>query len=194
MKRLFIFSYLVLVFLFFTSIIFVFQLDFFSSDEWESDYLDRTNMSLSQLLSEISAAKGVASAEASLEQVLGNVHKQLRVISLDSAELSAEEKQILRDNRHYVKDMEEDISYIMFQGSDKVYAISRDESAPFWQEYYFKESVASGCCFPCWLLSTLYYSTCWPGVCAAWKGFTVPLPMEISKYGPRQVFGTRWDT
>ncbi|MBO2609634.1 hypothetical protein [Shewanella algae] len=121
MKRLFIFSYLVLVFLFFTSIIFVFQLDFFSSDEWESDYLDRTNMSLSQLLSEISAAKGVASAEASLEQVLGNVHKQLRVISLDSAELSAEEKQILRDNRHYVKDMEEDISYIMFQGSDKVY-------------------------------------------------------------------------
>ncbi|WP_345860334.1 ATP-binding protein [Shewanella algae] len=148
MKRLFIFSYLVLVFLFFTSIIFVFQLDFFSSDEWESDYLDRTNMSLSQLLSEISAAKGVASAEASLEQVLGNVHKQLRVISLDSAELSAEEKQILRDNRHYVKDMEEDISYIMFQGSDKVYAISRDESAPFWQEYYFKESVALWVLFP----------------------------------------------
>ncbi|WP_226685241.1 ATP-binding protein [Shewanella indica] len=148
MKRLFIFSYLVLVFLFFTCFIFVFQLDFFSSDEWEADYQDRSYMSLSQLLSDISTAEGVASAEASLEQVLGNLHKQLRVISLDSDELSADEKQRLRENQRYIKDVEEDISYIMFQGSDKVYAISRDESAPFWQEYYFKESIAFWVLFP----------------------------------------------
>ncbi|WP_412498204.1 ATP-binding protein [Shewanella indica] len=148
MKRLFIFSYLVLVFLFFTCFIFVFQLDFFSSDEWEADYQDRSYMSLIQLLSDISTAEGVASAEASLEQVLGNLHKQLRVISLDSDELSADEKQRLRENQRYIKDVEEDISYIMFQGSDKVYAISRDESAPFWQDYYFKESVAFWVMFP----------------------------------------------
>lgn len=148
MKRLFIFSYLVLVFLFFTCFIFVFQLDFFSSDEWEADYQDRSYISLSQLLSDISAAEGVASAESSLQQVLGNLHKQLRVISLDSDELSADEKQRLRENQRYIKDVEDDISYIMFQGSDKVYAISRNESAPFWQEYYFKESIAFWVLFP----------------------------------------------